>query len=32
VAFLDQIAGVRVAAVLWNREVVINTKWVSGLV
>lgn len=32
VAFLDQIAGVRVAAVLWNREVVINTKWVPGLV
>jgi DNA-binding Lrp family transcriptional regulator len=31
-AFLDQIAGVRVAAVLWNREVVINTKWVPGLV
>jgi DNA-binding Lrp family transcriptional regulator len=32
VAFLDQIAGVRVAAVLWNREVVINAKWVPGLV
>jgi DNA-binding Lrp family transcriptional regulator len=32
VAFLDQIAGVRVAAVLWNREVIINAKWVSGLV
>ena len=32
VAFLDQIAGVRVAAVLWNREVVINSKWVPGLV
>jgi len=32
VAFLDQIAGVRVAGVLWNREVVINTKWVPGLV
>jgi hypothetical protein len=31
-AFLDQIAGVRVAAVLWNREVLINTKWVPGLV
>ncbi|MBM3331005.1 hypothetical protein FJY68_04030 [candidate division WOR-3 bacterium] len=32
VAFLDQIVGVRVAAVMWNREVVINTKWVPGLV
>jgi DNA-binding Lrp family transcriptional regulator len=32
VAFLDQIAGVRVAGVLWNREVVINAKWVPGLV
>jgi len=32
VTYLDQIAGVRVAAVLWNREVVINTKWVPGLV
>jgi len=32
VAFLDQIAGVRVAAVLWNREVLINAKWVPGLV
>jgi hypothetical protein len=32
VAFLDQIAGVRVFAVLWNREVLINTKWVPGLV
>ena len=32
VAYLDQIAGVRVAAVLWNREVVINTRWVPGLV
>ena len=32
VTFLDQIAGVRVAAVLWNREVVINAKWVAGLV
>jgi DNA-binding Lrp family transcriptional regulator len=32
VTFLDQIAGVRVAAVLWNREVVINDKWVPGLV
>ena len=32
VAFLDQIAGVRVSAVLWNREVVINAKWVPGLV
>jgi len=32
VAFLDQIAGVRTAAVLWNREVIINTKWVPGLV
>ena len=32
VAFLDQIAGVRVAAVLWNREVIINAKWVPGLV
>jgi hypothetical protein len=32
VTFLDQIAGVRVAAVLWNREVVINAKWVPGLV
>ena len=32
VTYLDQIAGVRVAAVLWNREVVINAKWVPGLV
>lgn len=32
VAFLDQIAGVRVAAVLWNREVIINAGWVPGLV
>jgi hypothetical protein len=32
VAFLDQIAGVRVFAALWNREVLINTKWVPGLV
>jgi hypothetical protein len=32
VAFLDQTAGVRVAAVLWNREVLINSKWVPGLV
>jgi len=32
VAFLDQIEGVRVAAVLWNREVLINAKWVPGLV
>jgi DNA-binding Lrp family transcriptional regulator len=32
VAYLDQIAGVRVAAVLWNREVLINAKWVPGLV
>ena len=32
VTFLDQIAGVRVAAVLWNREVAINAKWVPGLV
>jgi hypothetical protein len=32
VTFLDQIAGVRVAAVLWNREVTINAKWVPGLV
>ncbi len=32
VTFLDQIAGVRVAAVLWNREVVVNARWVSGLV
>jgi len=32
VTFIDQIAGVRVAAVLWNREVTINTKWVPGLV
>jgi len=32
VAYLDQIAGVRVAAVLWNREVLIHTKWVPGLV
>jgi DNA-binding Lrp family transcriptional regulator len=32
VAYLDQIAGVRVAAVLWNREVLIYTKWVPGLV
>ena len=32
VAYLDQIAGVRVAAVLWNREVLIHAKWVPGLV
>jgi len=32
VKFLDQIAGVHVAAVLWNREVVINANWVAGLV
>lgn len=32
VAFLNQIAGVRVAAVLWNREVTINARWVPGLV
>jgi len=32
VALLDQIAGVSVAAVLWNREVTINAKWVPGLV
>jgi len=32
VAYLDQIAGVKVAGVLWNREVAINTKWVPGLV
>jgi len=32
VSYLDQIAGVRVAAVLWNRTVLINTKWVPGLV
>ncbi|HTW90898.1 MAG TPA: hypothetical protein VMH22_04245 [bacterium] len=32
VAFLDQIAGVRVAAALWNREVIINAGWVPGLV
>jgi DNA-binding Lrp family transcriptional regulator len=32
VAYLDQISGIRVAGVLWNREVVINAKWVPGLV
>jgi hypothetical protein len=32
VTYLDQIAGVRVAGVLWNREVLINAKWVPGLV
>jgi DNA-binding Lrp family transcriptional regulator len=32
VALLDQIAGVRVNGVLWNREVLIHSKWVPGLV
>ena len=32
VAYLDQIAGVPGAAVLWNREVLIHAKWVPGLV
>ncbi|MBM3313523.1 hypothetical protein FJY70_02890 [candidate division WOR-3 bacterium] len=32
VAGLDQLTGVRVAAALWNREVVINNGWVAGLV
>jgi len=31
VTFLDQIEGIRVAGVLWNRAVVVNTKWVDGL-
>jgi len=31
VTFLDQIEGIRVAGILWNRRVVANTKWVSGL-
>jgi hypothetical protein len=31
VAYLNQIAGIRVAGVLWNREAVINSKWVAGL-
>jgi hypothetical protein len=31
VALLDQITGVSVAAVLWNREVIINDKWVPAV-
>jgi hypothetical protein len=31
VVYLNQIAGIRVAAVLWNRDVVINDRWVRGL-
>jgi hypothetical protein len=31
VVYLNQIAGVRVAGVLWNRELVVNTRWVAGL-
>ena len=32
VSFLDQIEGIGVAGILWNRDVIPNTQWVSGLV
>jgi hypothetical protein len=31
VAFLEQIEGIRVAGVVWNREVVAYNRWVAGL-
>jgi hypothetical protein len=31
VTFLEQIAGIGVAAVLWNREMLVNSRWVSSL-
>ncbi|MBM3322002.1 hypothetical protein FJY69_00745 [candidate division WOR-3 bacterium] len=31
VAFLEQIEGIRVAGVVWNREVVAHNRWVDGL-
>jgi hypothetical protein len=31
ITYLEQIEGIKVAGVLWNREVVAHTRWVSGL-
>ena len=31
VVYLNQISGIRVAGVLWNREVTVNNRWVAGL-
>ncbi len=31
VAFLSQIAGIRVAGVVWNKKVTVNSDWVAGL-